>query len=253
MSDEQYSVKKHHVKLMDQRPTKRSEGKARLAQRALSNAAVERKLAQHAGKNAAVQLAEAERLESFAAELMKPAGAPTVRSGEVAFAPGGSGPSRVIADTLAHPDTAALEASVARTDLFLSAPADIVALAVDAAASAKANNSLEKMLAHQLALIHTLAMKTGARALEFEKRHGERGDGFKEADSVELSRQSQAISRLSLAFQGGLLVLQRLKNGGSQTVTVRHVTVQRGAQAVIGNVNGGGRRASKVPRRGKPQ
>jgi hypothetical protein len=58
---------------------------------------------------------------------------------------------------------------------------------------------------------------------------------------------------LCLSFQGGLLVLQRLKNGGSQTVTVRHVTVQTGAQAVIGNVNGGGRRASKVPRRGKPK
>lgn len=168
MSDDKPELKTRRVKLMDPRPVSKSESKSRLAVRALSNAAVQRRLAQRGGKNADVYLAEAERIESFAAELMKPAGSPTVRSGEVAFVPGDSGPPRVIADTLADPDTPAIEASVARTELLLTANTDIVALAVDAAASAKADNSLEKMLAHQLALIHTLAMKTGVRALEFE-------------------------------------------------------------------------------------
>jgi hypothetical protein len=159
----------------------------------------------------------------------------------------------VIADTLTNPDQAAIEASVSRSELLLSGQTDIVALAVDAATSAKANNSLEKMLAHQLALIHTLAMKTGVRALEFEKRQGAWGEGFKQADSVELGRLAQATSRLSSSFQDGLLTLQRLRNGSSQTVTVRHVTVEAGGQAVIGNVKPGGRRAGKELGRGRPK
>ena len=41
---------------------------------------------------------------------------------------------------------------------------------------------------------------------------------------------------------GGLLTLQRLRTGGNQTVTVQHVNVESGAQAVIGNVRTGGAR-----------
>jgi hypothetical protein len=152
---------------------------------------------------------------------------------------------------LSNPDQAAVEASLARTDLLLSAQTDIVALAVDAAASAKASNSFEKMLAHQLALIHVLAMKTGARALDFEKRQGEYGDGLKQADSVELARLAAATSRLSAAFQDGLVTLQRLRNGSAQTMTIRHVTVEAGGQAVIGNVKPGGRRAGRTSGTGK--
>jgi len=227
----------------DQHIPPRLEPKSRLAARALNNAAGERRAGQGRGQIAAARLADAERLEANAAALMKLAGAPTVRSGEVTHVPGGSGPPREIVDTLSDPDQVAIDASVARTDLLLSLPADIFALSVDAAESANANNSYEKMLAHQLGLAHALLMKTGGRALEFEKRRGVGGDGFRQADSVELGRLSQAVSRLSLAFQGGLLTLQRLRNGGTQTVTVRHVTVQSGAQAIIGNVKaGGGRR-----------
>ncbi len=41
-------------------------------------------------------------------------------------------------------------------------------------------------------------------------------------------------------FQDGLLTLQRLRTGGNQTVTVQHVNVAAGAQAVIGSVQTGG-------------
>jgi hypothetical protein len=94
-------------------------------------------------------------------------------------------------------------------------------------------------------------MKTGARALDFEKRQSEYSGGLRQADSVELSRLSQTTSRLCSAFQSGLLTLQRLRNGSSQTVTVRHVTVEAGAQAIIGNVKPGGRRAVRTLGRGK--
>jgi len=240
MNDDKPELKTRRVKFMGPRPVPKSEPKSRLAARALTNAAVERRLAQHGGQDTAAQLVDAERLENFAAALMKPAGPPTVRSGEVVYASGGSGPPREFADTLSNPDQAAIEASVARTDLLMAAKADIVAMGVDAAVSAKADNSFEKMLSHQLALIHALAMRTGARALDFEKRHGVDGDGFNQADSLELSRLSQAASRLCSSFQTGVLTLQRLRNGSSQTMTIRHVTVEAGGQAVIGNVKGGG-------------
>lgn len=252
MTDDKPGLKTRRVKLKDPHPVTKAETKSRLAARALSNAAVERRLALRCGPNAAAASAEADRIESFAAALMKPTGSPTVRSGEVVHASGGSGPPREFADTLSNPDQAAIEASIARTDLLMAAKADIVAMGVDAAASAKADNSFEKMLSHELALIHVLTMRTGARALEFEKRHGVDGDGFNQADSLELSRLSQAASRLCSSFQTGMLTLQRLRNGSSQTMTIRHITVEAGGQAVIGNVKPGGPRADK-PGRGKPK
>jgi hypothetical protein len=252
MSNHVLETNRRRVVLMDPRPVSKSETKSRLAARALNNAAAERGLAQRGGPGAAGQLEDAQRLEAVAAALMKPPGTPTVKCGEVVSVSGDSGPSCEIADTLRDPDAAVIEASVARTDLLLSLPTDIVALAIDASASAKANNSFEKMLAHQLALIHVLAMKTGARALDFEKREGEYGDALKLADSVELARLAQATSRLSSAFQDGLMTLQRLRNGSAQTMTIRHVTVEAGGQAVIGNVKPGGRRPDRTTGRGNP-
>lgn len=235
-------------RIIDARPDAKLDSKSRRAERALRNAGIERRLAQYAGSAAPAQLADAERLEANAAALMKPTSPPTVRGGEVLYVPGGESPSSEIANTLRNPDQAAIDASVTRTELLLTPHADIVALAVDAAASAKANNSLEKMLTHQLAMIHMLMMKTASRALEFEKRQGSFGEGYRQADSIELGRLANAASRLSASYQDGMLTLQRIKSGASQTVTVRHVTVAPGGQAVFGNVKTGGKSKSKLSR-----
>jgi hypothetical protein len=213
------------------------------------DAAIERKLASYSGPSAHSQREVANRLDAEAAALLTPVGPPIVRSCEVFAMPDDSGPVYEIQNTLRNPDQAAIDASIKRTDLLWEAPADLLALAVDTATSAKADNSLEKMLGHQLALLHMLIMKTGSRALEFEKRRGSYGQGFQRDDSIELGRLTNAVGRLTAAFQGGLLTMQRLKTGASQTVTVRHVTVQAGAQAVIGNVRAGGQSLYR-PRRG---
>ena len=225
-----------------------SESKTRQAHRALRNASKQRKDASWEGPSAGAILQEAERLEAEAAALLQPAGIPVVRAGEVLAMPDGSGPLSEIKNTLCNPNQAAVDASVMRTELLLMPHTDLVAMAVDAAESARADNSFEKMLAHQLALVHVLAMKTGARALEFEKRQSPYGEGFKREDSVELGRLTNALGRLTSTFQEGLLTLQRLKTGASQTVTVRHVTVEAGGQAVIGNVKTGGRAPAKRAR-----
>jgi hypothetical protein len=132
-----------------------------------------------------------------------------------------------IRNTLKSPDGAALDASVERTDLLLMASADLAGLGIDAAASIGASNSLEKMLAHQMALAHAASFKLMDKAL------GHR-------DSVEQARLTNAATRLMATFQQGLLTLQKLRTGGNQTVTVQHVHVGEGGQAVIGNVQAGG-------------
>lgn len=222
----------------------RSRGAARLE----ILAARHRKDASCGGPGVAGSVEEAERLEVQAAMLNIPEAPPTLRCGEVARSADENFPPWEITNTLQKPDQIAIDASATRTALLYDQPADLVAIAIDAAASVKAGNSLEKMLAHQLGGLHVLMMKSMKRALQFEKREGEYGTGFKRDDAIEFGRLCNSASRLSSTFQEGLLTLQRIKTGASQTVTVRHVTVGPGGQAVFGNIKTGGKRQSKAAR-----
>jgi hypothetical protein len=117
----------------------------------------------------------------------------------------------------------------ARLDLV--SDAGVLELALDAADSIDAKNSMEKMLAHQAGACHSMAMKLLARA-ENEK-----------LPPVELVRLTNGASRLMDVFQSCLLTLQRLRVGGKQTVVVQHVNVEGGAQAIVaGRLQGGGGR-----------
>ena len=129
-------------------------------------------------------------------------------------------------NTLRVPDQVALDASADRKELLVGKHVDVAALALDVAASIKADNALEKMLSHQLALCHRATFEVMDEALGRQ-------------DSVEKARLLNAATRLMSTFQNGLLVLQRLRSGGNQVVTVQHVSVQ-GGQTVIGNVHAGG-------------
>jgi hypothetical protein len=52
-----------------------------------------------------------------------------------------------------------------------------------------------------------------------------------------------AAARLMDSYQRGLLTLDRLRNGGRQVVTVQHVKVEGGGQAIVaGEVRAGGKR-----------
>jgi hypothetical protein len=125
-------------------------------------------------------------------------------------------------DTMAMPDLAAVEASLERSRLLLDFGIDAVAMALDASASIEATNSLEKMLAHQLAVTHKMAIEQMHRA------HG--------ACSPEIEiKRLNAASRLMTAFQEGLLTVKKLRQG-QQKITVQHVNVSHGSQAVIGNI-----------------
>ena len=127
-------------------------------------------------------------------------------------------------------DRIAEDASLRRTDLLMQPSFNAVAMGIDAAEAIGAGNSLERMLAHELALAHEATMRLMDRALSFESSQ----------DAVESCRLANTAARLMGVYQDGLLTLQRLRSGGNQTVTVQHVNVQAGAQAVIGNVGTGG-------------
>ena len=86
------------------------------------------------------------------------------------------------------------------------------------------------------AVAHEAGMRLMDRALCYDSG----GRAMKEGDSVEACRLANAAARLLTVYQTGLLTLQKLRTGGTQTVTVQHVNVQPGGQAVIGNVGGGG-------------
>jgi len=145
-------------------------------------------------------------------------------------------------NTVANPDYVAADASRAR--LELADRAGVLELALDAADSANVANSLEAMLAHQLAAAHNVAMRLTSAAAMHAQRATEVGRGAGgDFHAVEAARAANAAARAMSAFQDGLLTLQKLRSGGRQVVTVQHVTVGDGGQALVaGNVSSGGRR-----------
>lgn len=160
--------------------------------------------------------------------------APAIAHGEV-VPESDSGKALGLRDTLGTPDMPAIDASIARTDLLLSEHLDVAAAAIDAATSMEARSPLEKMLAHQMALTHACAFRFMHTAMDYLGRANGSGTAAAEA-----ARLTNAACRLMDAYRQALLAIQRLRTGGTQMVTVQHVHVGEGAQAVIGNVQTGG-------------
>ena len=101
----------------------------------------------------------------------------------------------------------------------------------------KAQDSLEKMLVHEMAVLHRGMMRAAIRMNEELYAAAGLDEGRREAANVRACRLAGAISRLSATYQQGLLTLQRKRTGGNQHVTVKHihqqVNVTEGGQAVV--------------------
>jgi hypothetical protein len=130
-------------------------------------------------------------------------------------------------NTLRDPEQVALDASAERKELLLGPAIDVCALALDAADSIGAQDSLEKMLGHQLALAHKLSFEFANRAVD-------------QRDPAVTARYMNVSIRLMGAFQQGLLTIQKLRSGNAQTVTVQHVHVSGGQALITGTVQAGG-------------
>jgi hypothetical protein len=95
--------------------------------------------------------------------------------------------------------------------------------------SIEPKDEIEAMLAAQMAAVHMASM-TFARRLAHV-------DTIPQQDSAE-----RAFNKLTRTFTTQMEALKRYRTGGQQKVTVEHVTVQAGGQAIVGNVShpGGG-------------
>ena len=93
-------------------------------------------------------------------------------------------------------------------------------------------DQVEAMLAAQMAAVHNATM-TFARRLAHV-------DNIPQQDSAE-----RAFNKLARTFAAQVEALKRYRTGGEQKVTVEHVTVNEGGQAIVGNVSHGGRGARK--------
>lgn len=113
-----------------------------------------------------------------------------------------------------------------------------------------AQNSMEKMLAHQMAAVHKVTMILAAEADLRHQRLASSNLGYSDQDlkTVEaFTKLTGAMARSSVAFQDGLLALQKLRSCGSQRIVVQHVTVSDGGQAVVTGemkTEGGGQRSN---------
>jgi hypothetical protein len=85
-------------------------------------------------------------------------------------------------------------------------------------------DQIEAMLASQMAAVHVASM-TFARRLAHV-------DNLPQQDSAE-----RAFNKLARTFAAQVEALKRYRSGGEQKMTVQHVHVAEGGQAIVGNVS----------------
>jgi hypothetical protein len=84
-------------------------------------------------------------------------------------------------------------------------------------------DQIEAMLAAQMAAVHNATMTFAGRL--------NRVDNILQQDSAE-----RAFNKLARTFAAQVEALKRYRTGGQQKVTVEHVTVNAGGQAIVGSV-----------------
>ena len=112
------------------------------------------------------------------------------------------------------------EASMVRLNFMLSVIRGI-----------KPKDQVEAMLAAQMAAVHEATMKFFRNLDDFES--------LEHRDSAE-----RTLNKLMRTFTTQMEALKRYRTGGQQTVTVQHVNVNDGGQAIVGNVSQGEAKAS---------
>src|SRR5215207_4931159 len=127
-------------------------------------------------------------------------------------------------NTVADPSYITADASKSRLDLAFDA--GVLETGLDAAETIEARNSLEKMMAHQMAAMHSSTMKLAAQLNRcIERMEREHHPDLRERANVQGTRLAGAIARMSGSYQSGMTTMQRLRSGGTQRVIVQHVTV----------------------------
>lgn len=98
--------------------------------------------------------------------------------------------------------------------------------AVGIVAEIAPKDAIEGMLATQMAAIHIATM-----------RHSRMMAGSETIQQLEL--HERVLNKLARTFTTQMEALRKHRNGGKQTVTVQHVNVQDGGEAIVGDVTHG--------------
>jgi hypothetical protein len=132
--------------------------------------------------------------------------------------------ARDLCDTVKDPTYVAANATYER--LRQAESAGCLPTALDVADTIKARNSLERMLAHQLAAAHNVAMNFAGVAMQhlFTAKNAANLDR-RAALTVEAARLAGAADRMMARFQEGMMTLARSRSGGRQSVVVQHVHI----------------------------
>ena len=96
-------------------------------------------------------------------------------------------------------------------------------------------DGLEGMLATQMAAIHVATTRSARFLANASTRQ-------------QVEAHERCLNRLARTFAAQIEALRKYRNGGEQKVTVQHVNVSDGGQAIVGNVAHRGRGRTKNER-----
>jgi hypothetical protein len=88
----------------------------------------------------------------------------------------------------------------------------------------KPRDETEGMLIAQMAAVHVQAMQFARKLNHYRSIE-------------ELEVMEKTLNKLTRSFTSQMEALRKYRNGGEQKVTVQHVNVNEGGQAVVGNVS----------------
>jgi hypothetical protein len=91
-------------------------------------------------------------------------------------------------------------------------------------------DGLEGMLAAQMVAVHNMAMSCARRSMANDQR------------TEMVDRNINRVTKLMRTFTAQVEALQKYRSKGQQKITVQHVQVNQGGQAVIGDIHPGGGR-----------
>ena len=181
---------------------------------------------------------QASRLRDQAAKLLTPEEDFQIhKCGEVI--PGYGQADNLVVSTLeAEPNQLAVDASHERLSLLADIGIGAMEVGCDATMSIHGANSLEKMLAHQLGVVHIMAMKF----IKGAQNHLRRSESLLEhypdraGDHADVAAKlNRAAARLMDTYQRGVKALYKVRVGNQQIVRVihQHVHVTDGGQAIV--------------------
>jgi len=98
---------------------------------------------------------------------------------------------------------------------------------VSIVADIKPRDAVERMLAIQMAVTHVAMIRSGR--------------WLAGAETIpQVQAHYSGFNKLARTYAAQVEALRKHRNGGAQTVRIEHVTIEAGAQAVVGNVQTGG-------------